>query len=267
MGGGRETMRGGTRGGKDQFSWEEVRQDKHRENYLGSSLHAAQGRWQKGKDLTWYAKARKEDSLESLREERQRARQMEEDMIRARLGLAPQTRQLGGKATLDKHEVQKLLQRGGADPNGAEAASSEAQGDARFNAERGSGIGAVGAFGSARRAELAAVRAVSKLAPEDRLEGAAAQPATATTATWAPAPRRESAPDVAPEAVGAGTDSSDSEKQAGREGGEEGKQRSRKSHKHKRDKKEKKEKKEKKRKRDHESRGSKRPERMRHDSD
>lgn len=27
--------RGGTRGGKDQFEWEDVKVDKHRENYLG----------------------------------------------------------------------------------------------------------------------------------------------------------------------------------------------------------------------------------------
>lgn len=27
------------------------RQDKHRENYIGASLYAAVGRWQKGKDL------------------------------------------------------------------------------------------------------------------------------------------------------------------------------------------------------------------------
>ena len=31
-------IRGGTRGGKDQFEWEDVKVDKHRENYLGKSL-------------------------------------------------------------------------------------------------------------------------------------------------------------------------------------------------------------------------------------
>lgn len=31
-------IRGGTRGGQDQFDWEDVKVDKHRENYLGKKI-------------------------------------------------------------------------------------------------------------------------------------------------------------------------------------------------------------------------------------
>ena len=33
-----EPTRGGNRGGKDQFAWEDVKSDKYRENYLGRFL-------------------------------------------------------------------------------------------------------------------------------------------------------------------------------------------------------------------------------------
>ena len=40
--------RGGNRGGKDQFNWDNVKGDKDREFYLGHSVKATTGRWQKG---------------------------------------------------------------------------------------------------------------------------------------------------------------------------------------------------------------------------
>lgn len=39
----------GTRGGAGNFSWNAVKEDKHREYYLGHSVKAAAGRWQKNK--------------------------------------------------------------------------------------------------------------------------------------------------------------------------------------------------------------------------
>ena len=60
MGGG-DAPRGGTRGGKDQFNWDDVKGDKDREYYLGHSLKASVGRWQRGKDILWYTREKGKD--------------------------------------------------------------------------------------------------------------------------------------------------------------------------------------------------------------
>eukprot|EP00304_Pavlova_gyrans_P005772 CAMPEP_0206042486 /NCGR_PEP_ID=MMETSP1466-20131121/6586_1 /ASSEMBLY_ACC=CAM_ASM_001126 /TAXON_ID=44452 /ORGANISM="Pavlova gyrans, Strain CCMP608" /LENGTH=85 /DNA_ID=CAMNT_0053417195 /DNA_START=46 /DNA_END=299 /DNA_ORIENTATION=- len=77
--------RGGTRGGRDQFNWNDVKNDKYRENYLGHSVKAATGRWQQGRDLFWYQKSGNtlglDESLEELRKEREAVRQAELDQM------------------------------------------------------------------------------------------------------------------------------------------------------------------------------------------
>ncbi|MCJ1384445.1 hypothetical protein MMC17_007561 [Xylographa soralifera] len=87
----------GSRGGRGDFKWEDVKDNQHRENYLGHSLMAPVGRWQKNKDLGWYAKG--DGSLEAAetaarerREEIARIKEAERDALREALGYAVEKR-------------------------------------------------------------------------------------------------------------------------------------------------------------------------------
>lgn len=89
-------VRGGTRGGQGDFKWSDVADDKDRENYLGHSILAPVGRWQKNKDITWYNKdggaIDEDERLRAKREEIQRIKAAEEDALSVALGFKPAPR-------------------------------------------------------------------------------------------------------------------------------------------------------------------------------
>ncbi|GAA99531.1 uncharacterized protein L969DRAFT_86794 [Mixia osmundae IAM 14324] len=78
------------RGGAAEFKWSDVAASEHRENYLGHSVNAPAGRWQKNKDVHWYNRDKATTQAERDEEIRQ-VKQAEEDALAAALGFRPIT--------------------------------------------------------------------------------------------------------------------------------------------------------------------------------
>ncbi|KAM3073502.1 hypothetical protein ACMFMG_004601 [Clarireedia jacksonii] len=108
----------GSRGGVN-FSWDDVQSSQHRENYLGHSLMAPVGRWQKGKDLNWYAKAdsttndqetAEEKRARERKEEIRRIKEAEEDALARALGLPVAPRGNGtGANNVEVGELKRVI--------------------------------------------------------------------------------------------------------------------------------------------------------------
>ncbi|KAF8498294.1 kinase phosphorylation protein-domain-containing protein [Gautieria morchelliformis] len=88
-------IRGGTRGGQGEFKWSDVSADKDRENYLGHSINAPTGRWQKNKDVHWYNRDLDNSEAERL-EEIRKIKEAEEDALAVALGFKPAVRPVPG---------------------------------------------------------------------------------------------------------------------------------------------------------------------------
>ncbi|RMD43441.1 hypothetical protein DV735_g1681, partial [Chaetothyriales sp. CBS 134920] len=111
----------GSRGGSGDFKWSDVQNSTHREQYLGHSLHAPVGRYNQGKDLSWYTRDRAKDSNKSQEdpaaaaareraEEIKRIKEAEEDALARALGLpvAPRTN-ANAQPLGDRREVDKIV--------------------------------------------------------------------------------------------------------------------------------------------------------------
>lgn len=97
------------RGGSGRFSWEDVKKDdKFRDTYIGHSVMAPTGRWQKGRDLQWYNKPSATTADERAREreeELRRVKEAEEEALAEALGFKVERRREG----VSQEELARVL--------------------------------------------------------------------------------------------------------------------------------------------------------------
>jgi hypothetical protein len=79
--------RAGARGGQDQFSWEQVKEDKYRQHYLGASIHGVPERFKRRAEMFWYLKS--ETSKSSASKELEAIRAKESELMSRMLGGEP----------------------------------------------------------------------------------------------------------------------------------------------------------------------------------
>lgn len=79
-------IRPGARGGRDQFSWDQVKEDKQRLNYLGSSIHGMPDKFKRGPETFWYVKETKTIPEKSDKSEIELLKEKERLAMEALLG-------------------------------------------------------------------------------------------------------------------------------------------------------------------------------------
>eukprot|EP00053_Salpingoeca_punica_P006111 m.58846 g.58846 ORF g.58846 m.58846 type:complete len:319 (+) comp13536_c0_seq1:67-1023(+) len=109
-------IRGGNRGGQGNFKWDDVKTDqKHRENYLAHSVMAPVGRWQKGRDLQWFAREKTKDGKSvvpaQIQSELDQIRMAEQDALAEALGLGKAERRVMG-GPLTNEDVKAVFGKG-----------------------------------------------------------------------------------------------------------------------------------------------------------